>query len=92
MSRTKELNERLKLDPEDSVRVETQKDHLHQVEERKEETEKLLRILNEGTSRFTHRLFHGSAGARLEYCENLYLLEKTLKRFYDIDQRRYQKE
>lgn len=54
--------------------------------------EKLINILSESTATYTNRLFNENHETRNLYCENLYELEKTLKKFYDLDSKRHNKE
>lgn len=45
----------------------------------------LLRIINEPSQEITDNIFGGSREIRRKYCENLYELEKCLKKILELD-------
>ena len=50
-----------------------------------DQIEKLLNILRESKGDITYKIFNGK-DSRKEYCENLYELEKCLKKFQEMEQ------
>lgn len=67
-------------------------DNIRVKEEKIQAIQKLLNILNESTVNFTNKLFNGNQETRRQYCDNLYELEKCLKKFYELENIRYAKE